>query len=124
MSLNFPLSVRWKKNCFFLSQRVERGCVFSVFFAPFLEMGILDYIAHGIQLPRNRLNRGGRNSALSVELRWTPLAPGIVAECLAPGGKASGKIEIESRKSDAWDQNRRKPYLSAWGDAPVLGKKY
>ena len=31
---------------FFLSQRGERGCVFAVFFAPFPEKGILDYIAH------------------------------------------------------------------------------
>ena len=29
-----------------LSQKGERGCVFAVFFAPFPEKGILDYIAH------------------------------------------------------------------------------
>jgi len=31
---------------FFLSQRGERGRVFAVFFAPFPEKGIPDYIAH------------------------------------------------------------------------------
>jgi len=31
---------------FFLSRRGERGRVFAVFFAPFPEKGILDYIAH------------------------------------------------------------------------------
>ena len=31
---------------FFLSRKGERGCVFAVFFAPFPEKGILDYIAH------------------------------------------------------------------------------
>ena len=34
------------KIFFFLSRRGERGCAFAVFFAPFLEKGILDYIAH------------------------------------------------------------------------------
>ena len=31
---------------FFLSRKGERGCVFGVFFAPFPDKGILDYIAH------------------------------------------------------------------------------
>ena len=35
-----------KKIWFFLSQRGERGRVIAVFFAPFPEKGILDYIAH------------------------------------------------------------------------------
>ena len=45
MSLDFPLLV-WSRNLFFLSRRGERGRVFAVFFAPFPEKGILDYIAH------------------------------------------------------------------------------
>ena len=46
MSLGVPSSV-WSTNfCFFLSRKGERGCVFAVFFAPFPEKGILDYIAH------------------------------------------------------------------------------
>jgi len=46
MSLDFPLLVWSRIIFFFLSQRGERGRVFAVFFAPFPEKGIPDYIAH------------------------------------------------------------------------------
>ena len=47
MSSDFPLSVRSRNFCFFLSQQGERGCVFAVFFALIPEKGISDFIAHG-----------------------------------------------------------------------------
>ena len=47
MSLNFSLSVRSRNVVFFLSQQGERGRVFAVFFAPILEKGISEFIAHG-----------------------------------------------------------------------------
>ena len=47
MSSDFPLSVKPRNFCFFLSQQGGRGCVFAVFFAPIPEQGIPDFIAHG-----------------------------------------------------------------------------
>jgi len=47
MSLDFPLSVRSRNLCFFLSRKGEGGCVFAVFFSPVPEKEILDFIAHG-----------------------------------------------------------------------------
>jgi len=44
VGLSSPSEV--KKFLFFLSRRGERGRVFAVFFAPFPEKGILDFIAH------------------------------------------------------------------------------
>ena len=47
MSLGFPLSVRSRNFCFFLSQQGERGCGFAVVFARIPQKGILDFVAHG-----------------------------------------------------------------------------
>jgi len=46
MSLDFPLLVRSRNFCFFLSRRGERGRVFAAFLPPFPEKGILDFIPH------------------------------------------------------------------------------
>jgi len=46
MSLDFPLLVRSGIFLVFLSRSGEGGRVFAVFFAPFPEKGILDFIAH------------------------------------------------------------------------------
>jgi len=48
MSLGFPLSVRSRNFCFFLSWNGGRGCVFAVLFDPFPEKEILDFKAHGL----------------------------------------------------------------------------
>jgi len=46
MSLDFPLLVRSRSFWFFSCLGGGRGRVFAVFFAPFPEKGILDFIAH------------------------------------------------------------------------------
>jgi len=47
MSLGFPLSVgSGNFGFFFFNLGRGKGAVFAVLFAPFLEKGILDYIAH------------------------------------------------------------------------------
>jgi len=45
VGISSPSKVK-KYLLFFLSRRGERGHVFAVFFAPFPEKGILDFIAH------------------------------------------------------------------------------
>jgi len=46
MLLGFPLSLRSRKVVP-LSLKGERRCISAVFFAPFPEKGVLDFIAHG-----------------------------------------------------------------------------
>ena len=80
MSLGFPPLVWSRKFCFFVSEG-ERGCVFAVFFAPFPEKGILDYIAHRpiIQVFTVQVFSGGRADR-GVPMLWAP------ALVLAGGG--------------------------------------
>ena len=58
------------KKFVFLSWKRERGCVFGVFFARFLEKGSLDYIAHRPTI------QGFTESELSLSLTREVSLPG------------------------------------------------